>query len=301
MRSSRSCASVRSVGSGSCCRWRRSSDWLGLLATAIFATTLVETPTAKGFAFGGMVGIRLLPALVLGPVAGVIADRFDRRYTMVVCDLLRFVLFASIPLGLAGRHTAALVWPGPAIAIFLMETITLVWIPAKDASIPNLVPRAKLEAANQLSLMVTYGVTPVLAALAAGRAEAGLQSGAIEDPPAAAAGGPAGAAVNAGSRLATAWWCGTASARSAAATAEHTPTRPTLLRQFFDGWQYIGKTPHGARAWCWASSAPSAPAASSSARPSSTPAPSAAATPPSTCCSGSSSSGWAAASRSDRG
>ncbi len=73
-------------------------DWLGLLATSIFASAQVSGDTAKGLAFGGVIAVRLLPALVLGPVAGVFADRFDRRYTMVICDLLRFVLFASIPL-----------------------------------------------------------------------------------------------------------------------------------------------------------------------------------------------------------
>ena len=72
-------------------------DWLGLLATAVFAQAQVTGAAAQGAAFGGVIAVRLLPALVLGPVAGVLADRFDRRATMVVCDLIRFVLFASIP------------------------------------------------------------------------------------------------------------------------------------------------------------------------------------------------------------
>jgi len=72
-------------------------DWLGLLATSTFAADQVSGSAAKGAAFGGVIAVRMLPALVLGPVSGVIADRWDRRYTMVVCDLVRFVLFASIP------------------------------------------------------------------------------------------------------------------------------------------------------------------------------------------------------------
>ncbi|SCE64957.1 hypothetical protein GA0074695_0003 [Micromonospora viridifaciens] len=56
-----------------------------------------------------MIAIRLLPALLLGPVAGVFADRFDRRWTMVICDLLRFVLFASIPLYALTGASGALV------------------------------------------------------------------------------------------------------------------------------------------------------------------------------------------------
>ena len=50
------------------------------------------------------------------------------------------------------------------VATFLIECVGLFWNPAKDASVPNLVRRDQLEAANQLSLITTYGLTPVLAA-----------------------------------------------------------------------------------------------------------------------------------------
>ena len=72
-------------------------DWLGLLATATFAAEQVDNSLAKGAAFGSVIAVRLLPALVFGAIAGVFADRFDRRYTMVVCDLLRFAFFLTIP------------------------------------------------------------------------------------------------------------------------------------------------------------------------------------------------------------
>ena len=72
-------------------------------------------------AFGSVIAVRLLPALVLGPLAGVLADRFDRRYTMVVCDLLRFVLFASIPIVALLTDNGALVVGWAAIATFLIE------------------------------------------------------------------------------------------------------------------------------------------------------------------------------------
>ena len=39
------------------------------------------------------------------------------------------------------------------------------WIPAKDASVPNMLRKDQLEPANQLSLVTTYGFTPVLAAV----------------------------------------------------------------------------------------------------------------------------------------
>ena len=140
-------------------------DWLGLLATSTFAAQQVSGSAAKGAAFGWVIAVRLLPALILGPLAGVVADRFDRRYTMVVCDLIRFVLFASIPAAALLINDPTLVVGWAAIATFIIESTPMIWAPAKEASVPNLLPRDRLETANQLTLATTYGLTPVLAAL----------------------------------------------------------------------------------------------------------------------------------------
>ena len=123
-------------------------DWLGFLATTALATQLVSGFGNKSFAVGGVLAFRLLPAVVLAPLVGVVADRWDRRLTMVVSDCLRFVLFLSIPL------VGSLVWL--LIASALVEVLSLVWIPAKEASVPHLA-REHLESANQLSLFATYG------------------------------------------------------------------------------------------------------------------------------------------------
>ena len=134
-------------------------DWLGFLATTSLAAALVRDQgyAAQNFAVAGVLALRLTPAVLLGPIAGVIADRFDRRITMVSCDMARAVLFASIPI------IGTLWWL--LIASFLIEALSMFWIPAKEASVPNLVPRERLEAANQLSLFTTYGTAPVAAAL----------------------------------------------------------------------------------------------------------------------------------------
>jgi dTMP kinase len=99
----------------------------------------------------------LLPAVFLGPIAGVIADKLDRRKLMVNCDILRTALYISIPI--ANNYF----WLYT--AMILVECITLFWSPAKEASVPNLVPRDKLESANQVSLLAAYGTAPVAAAL----------------------------------------------------------------------------------------------------------------------------------------
>jgi dTMP kinase len=132
-------------------------DWLGLLAITATATSLVHGFAAANFALGGVLLFRLLPAIVLGPLAGAFADRFDRRKTMVITDIIRFSLFASIPL------VDNLIWLF--VAQFLIEAFSLFWIPAKEAAVPNMLRKDQLEPANQLSLVTTYGFTPVLAAI----------------------------------------------------------------------------------------------------------------------------------------
>ncbi len=139
-------------------------DWLGLLATTSLAASLrKDSFSGASFAIGAVLFFRLLPAVVLGPLAGVFADRFERRTTMVVCDILRFGVFLSIPFVHSLGYLLA--------ASFMAEAISLFWIPAKEASVPNLLPRHKLEVANQLSLITTYGSAPVAAAVFAGLAK----------------------------------------------------------------------------------------------------------------------------------
>jgi dTMP kinase len=138
-------------------------DWLGLLALTALASSLVHGYAQKNYALSGVLVVQLLPAIVLGPFAGAFADRFDRRLTMVITDALRFVLFLTIPLAhlvVDSRQTLAWLY----VANFLIQCLSLFWMPAKDASVPNLVRRDQIEAANQVSLITTYGLTPVLGA-----------------------------------------------------------------------------------------------------------------------------------------
>jgi dTMP kinase len=140
-------------------------DWLGFLAATALAAQLVDSFQGRAYATGGVLVFRLLPAVLLGPVAGAFADRWDRKRTMVVGYLARSLLFLSIPVvGFGtGGGTAALVWL--LAASFLIETFNLFWIPAKEATVPNIVPPHRLESANQLTLVATYGTAPLAAAL----------------------------------------------------------------------------------------------------------------------------------------
>ena len=134
-------------------------DWLGLLAITAMANKQAgdlssllgnaDSYELRNFAIAGVLFLRIVPALVMGPIAGWVADRLDRRWTLIVGDYLRAALFLSMPI------VNSLYWVFAATV--LIEAISLVWGPAKDATVPNLVPPHRLEAANQLSLITTYG------------------------------------------------------------------------------------------------------------------------------------------------
>jgi dTMP kinase len=133
-------------------------DWLSILALVALAPQVTNGGgVAKSSAVGGVFLVTLLPALLLGPVAGALADRFDRRMTMIIGDVIRGLLFVSIPL------FPNLTWIY--VAKFLAGVTSLFWTPAANATMPNLVPKDKLERANQLSLVTTYGSAPLAAGL----------------------------------------------------------------------------------------------------------------------------------------
>ena len=146
-------------------------DWLGLLATTAMAKDLGKgSYAAENLAVAGVLILRLAPAVVLGPLAGAIADRLNRKFVMVFGDILRGVLFISIPL------VGTLRWLY--VATLLIECLALFWMPAKEATVPNLVPRNRLEAANQMSLVTTYGTAPIAALAFSG---IGLLNGVLDN------------------------------------------------------------------------------------------------------------------------
>ncbi len=208
-------------------------DWLGLLATAALAKNLASgSYTSENFAIAGVFILRLAPAVVLGPLAGAFADRLDRRWTLVLGDVLRFVLFASIVL------VGTLPWLY--VATVLVECVALFWGPANDATIPNLVPRRRLEAANQLGLVATYGSAPLAAAVYAGLA---LVIGGLGSIPGVAKIEPSSVAlwVDALTFLVSAvviWRLDFPQSTGRAAAAQ-----VGLVRSITDGWRFVAATP----------------------------------------------------------
>jgi dTMP kinase len=133
-------------------------DWVGLVAILALAAR-VGGGDSSGTSVGIVMVARMTPGFFLASVGGVLVDRWDRKKVMVLCNIGRAGVLALLPF-------VESLW-GLVVASLLLEVMTLLWSPAKEASVPNLVSPDKLSAANSLSLVAAYGTFPVAAGLSA--------------------------------------------------------------------------------------------------------------------------------------
>lgn len=137
-------------------------DWFNLIASA----ALVSSLTQSGLAVGGLFVVRMLAPFIMSPLAGVAADRYNRKRLLIASDLIRFV----VVLGFLFVRSAGHVW-----LLYTLTAIQLgisgVFFPARNSILPDIVSRRELGAANALS-SATWSVM-----LALGSAIGGVVAG----------------------------------------------------------------------------------------------------------------------------
>jgi MFS family permease len=101
----------------------------------------VKGPLEVGLTFAAT----MIPNVLLGPLAGTLVDRWDRRTTMIVCDVVRAGLVLLVPVVIGVN-----IWLVYAVA-FSVATVSILFRPAKNALIPRLVPKEELVTANSAS------------------------------------------------------------------------------------------------------------------------------------------------------
>jgi len=117
-------------------------DWFNLIASA----ALISHLTRSGLAVGSLFVVRMLAPFLVSPLAGVLADRYNRKLLLIVADLLR----GLIVLGFLTVRTAEQAW-----LLYVITAMQLafsgVFFPARNAILPDLVSRSELGAANAIS------------------------------------------------------------------------------------------------------------------------------------------------------
>ncbi len=116
-------------------------DWLLLVSLPILVFQLTGSALGTAIAFL----VELAPGILLSPVAGHLADRWDRRRALVVLAVVQ----AAGLLPLLALHDAGDLWIGYTVITFQAAMLTL-FEPTKNALLPTLVPADRLVTANSL-------------------------------------------------------------------------------------------------------------------------------------------------------
>lgn len=117
-------------------------DWFNTVAVYALLYELTHSATAVAV----MMVVQFLPIAVVGPMAGVVVDRYDRRRIMIGADLVRGVAI----LGLLAADSVSTVWIAYA-SVGIAVAATGFFEPARSSTIPMVVAPADIVAANTLS------------------------------------------------------------------------------------------------------------------------------------------------------
>jgi len=138
-------------------------DRLGFMALISFAYS--NSSQASAYTIFKVFLFTIIPVFLIGPVAGAYVDRWDRRRTMYVCDLLRALFVLTIPFFLFHAR----IFPLAYFLVFLVFCLARFFLPAKMAIVPDLVEKKDLLIANSLvhitgmiAFVVGSGISGVL-------------------------------------------------------------------------------------------------------------------------------------------
>jgi MFS family permease len=133
-------------------------DWFDTIAVYTIALRL----TGSGRSVALIMVARFLPSVVMGPLSGVVADRFSRRSIMIAADLLR----AVVVLGFLLVRRPDQMWLVYVLTV-LQLAFSAFFEPAKTAAIPSIVSDRELVPANAIA-SVTWSVMLTLGAAIGG-------------------------------------------------------------------------------------------------------------------------------------
>ncbi len=128
---------------------------IGSSLTSLAASILVFRLTDSALSVGLMLMATAAPSLLVGLIAGVLVDRFDRKRIMIAADLIRAVLVLLIPV-LVPIHIAWLY-----VIIMLTSAVGQFFDPAHASVLPEVASDEELAAANSFIAISSFGSTAV--------------------------------------------------------------------------------------------------------------------------------------------
>ncbi len=134
---------------------------------ALIGLIYIRTPGST-IELAKLLSFTILPVFIIGPIAGIYVDRWNKRATMIACDIIRGVLVLLIPLIIKYSTSMAPIY----IIVFVIFSVTRFFVPSKLSIIPDIVHKDKLLLVNSLSsttmmiaTIVSFGFSGIIVAL----------------------------------------------------------------------------------------------------------------------------------------
>lgn len=130
-------------------------ETIGGALTSLAASILVYRATGSALSVGLMLMVTVAPSIVLGLIAGVFVDRYDRKRIMMIADIARGLLVLLIPFLVPSN----VVWLY--VIVLLTSCVGQFFDPAQSAVLPEVASDEELAAANSLMAISSFGATAV--------------------------------------------------------------------------------------------------------------------------------------------
>jgi MFS transporter, DHA3 family, macrolide efflux protein len=113
---------------------------------ALIGLVYLRTPGST-IELAKLLSFTIIPVFIIGPIAGIYVDRWNRKTTMITCDIIRGALVLLLPLIIKYSTSMVPIY----IVVFIIFSITRFFLPSKLSIIPDIVHKDKLLLANSLS------------------------------------------------------------------------------------------------------------------------------------------------------
>ena len=138
-------------------------DWFSTIVISALIVSYTEGSGYQGIAVSAFLIARLIPPLLMRPLAGVLADRFDRKGLLIASDILRALAVLGLLFTTQGPEHLPLVY----VFIVIQFLVSSIFEPARNAIMPSILYRHQLVIGNTLS-SVTWSAMLAIGAIAGG-------------------------------------------------------------------------------------------------------------------------------------
>lgn len=138
-------------------------DWFNTIVISAMIVQYTEGTGYQGIAVSAFLIARMIPPLLMRPLAGVLADRFDRKGLLIISDVLRALAVLGLLITTQGPEYLPLIY----VFTIIQFLVSSIFEPARNAIMPSVLYRHQLVIGNTLS-SITWSAMLAIGAICGG-------------------------------------------------------------------------------------------------------------------------------------